>query len=84
MEGIFNLPTHLVPGSYRVDLSVVKDGRVVSQEMCPLKVVMVGFPAGIFNLAREHALAYGFLAAGIAILAGFLVGFLFQFFGKSK
>ncbi len=84
VEGVFDLPTHLAQGHYRIDLSVVKDGRVVSQEMRPLKVVMVGFPAGIFSLARNHALLYGFLAAGVAILAGFLVGLLFQLFGKPE
>jgi len=44
----------------------------------------VGFPAAIFELAHKHALTYGILAAGIAILSGFLVGLIFQFMGKSE
>ena len=83
MEGVFNLPTRLARGNYHVTLSVVKDGRVVSKEMRPVKVELVGFPAAIFELAHKHALAYGVLAAGIAILSGFLVGLIFQFMGKS-
>jgi hypothetical protein len=62
----------------------VKDGQVVSKEMRSLMVELVGFPAAIFELAHKHALTYGILAAGIAILSGFLVGLIFQFMGKSE
>jgi len=65
-----------------VTLSVVKDGQVVSKEIRPFKVELVGFPAAVFALAHKHALTYGILAAGIAILSGFLVGLVFQFMGK--
>ena len=84
VEGAFNLPTHLACGNYHVALSVVKDGRVLSKEMRPLKVELAGFPAAVFELAHKHALAYGILAAGIAILSGFLVGLLFHFIGKPE
>jgi hypothetical protein len=84
VEGVFNLPTRLAPGKYHVTLSVVKDGRVVSKEMRPLKVELVGFPAAVFDLAHKHALTYGILAAGIAVLSGFLVGLIFQFIGKNE
>jgi hypothetical protein len=63
---------------------VVKDGRVLSKEMRPLKVKLAGFPAAVFELAHRHALAYGILAASIAILSGFLVGLLFHFIGKPE
>ena len=82
VEGVFNLPSHLPRGNYRVALSVIKEGRVVSKEIRPLKVALVGFPSAIFELAHRHALAYGILAAGLAILSGFLVGLIFQFIGK--
>ena len=84
VEGVFTLPTHLAQGDYRVAVSVVKDGRVVSQQMRPLKVELAGFSDTIFRLAHQHSLAYGFLAAGIAVSAGFLVGLIFQFFGKPE
>ncbi len=83
VEGVFNLPSRLPQGNYHVTLSVVKDGLVVSKEMRPFKVELAGFPAAIFELAHRHAVAYGILAAGIAILSGFLVGLIFQFMGKS-
>ena len=82
VEGVFNLPTRLVPGKYHVTLSVVKNGRVVSKETRLFKVELAGFPAAVFELAHKHALTYGILAAGIAILSGFLVGLIFQFMGK--
>jgi len=84
VEGIFNLPTHLAQGNYQLVLSVVKDGRVVKRETRPVKVELAGFPATIFHLAHQHAVTYGILAAGIAILSGFLVGLIFQFIGKPK
>lgn len=84
VEGVFNLPTHLGQGNFHLTLSVVKNGRVVSREMRPVKVELAGFPATIFQLAQTHAVIYGILAAGIAILSGFLVGLIFQFIGKSK
>ena len=84
VEGVFNLPTRLPQGNYHVALSVLKEGRVVSKEMRPLKVELVGFPAAVLELAHKHALAYGILAAGIAILSGFLVGLVFQYIGKKE
>ncbi|MBW2707941.1 MAG: TIGR02186 family protein [Deltaproteobacteria bacterium] len=84
VKGVFDLPAHWVQGDYRVDLSVVKDGRVLSKEKRSLKVALVGFPSAIFELAHKHALTYGLLAAGIAILSGFLVGLIFQLIGKKE
>ena len=84
VKGVFNLPSRLPRGDYHVVLSVVKDGRVVSKEIRPLKVALVGFPSAIFELAHKHPLAYGILAAGIAILSGFLVVLIFQFIGKKE
>lgn len=82
VEGVFNLPSRLPRGNYQVVLSVVKNGRVVSTEIRPLKVALAGFPSAVFQLSRKHPLAYGVLAAGIAILTGFLVGLIFQFIRK--
>ncbi|MCP4577063.1 MAG: hypothetical protein GY846_12350 [Deltaproteobacteria bacterium] len=84
VEGVFKLPSRLPRGDYHVVLSAVKDGRMVSQEIQMLKVALVGFPSAIFQLAHKHALAYGILSAGIAILSGFLVGLIFQFIGKNE
>lgn len=84
VEGVFNLPSRSPRGDYHVILSVVKDGRVVKKEKQSLKVQLVGFPSAIFQLAHKHPLAYGILAAGIAIFSGFLVGLIFQFMGKKE
>jgi Putative transmembrane protein (Alph_Pro_TM) len=84
VEGVFNLPSRLPRGNYHVALSIVKDGRVVQKEIQPLRVALVGFPSEIFELAHKHPLAYGILAAGIAVLGGFLVGLIFQFIGKNE
>ncbi len=84
VKGDFDLPARVAQGRYRVTLSVVKNGRVISRETKPLTIELAGFPAAVFHLAHKHPLAYGILAAVVAILGGFFVGLVFQMIGKSK
>jgi len=74
----FPLPTNTRPGAYKVCLSAIQDGRVVSHTCTDLKVEMVGFPALLTSLAYQHGVAYGVLAVVIAIVTGFAMGFLFK------
>ena len=74
----FPLPTNTRPGDYKVCLSVIQDGRVVSHDCADLTVTLVGFPAWLATLAYQHGAAYGVLAVVIAIVAGFAMGFLFK------
>jgi uncharacterized protein (TIGR02186 family) len=74
----FPLPTNTRPGTYKVCLSVIQDGRVVSHNCADLTVTMVGFPAWLASLAYQHGAAYGVLAVVIAIVTGFAMGFLFK------
>jgi hypothetical protein len=74
----FPLPTNTRPGTYKVCLSVIQDGRVVSRDCTDLTVAMVGFPAFLASLAYQHGAAYGVLAVVIAIVTGFAMGFLFK------
>jgi hypothetical protein len=41
-------------------------------------VHMVGFPEFLMSMAYQHALMYGILAVVVAILTGFLMGYLFK------
>lgn len=82
LAGTFLLPAKVPPGNYRVRLSVVKDGRVLEQKNEELEVKMVGFPALLAALAYEHGSFYGVVAVVIAIVAGFIMGFLFK--GKAE
>lgn len=74
----FFLPTNTKPGTYKVVLSVITDGKVVSSATTELTVAMVGFPALLADLAYQHGAAYGIIAVVIAIVTGFAMGFLFK------
>jgi hypothetical protein len=74
----FDLPANTRPGVYKVCLSVIQDGRVVSHTCTDLTVAMVGFPALLASLAYQHGATYGVVAVVIAIVAGFAMGFLFK------
>ena len=78
MTASFPLPTNTRPGTYKVCLSVIQDGKVVSHTCTDLTVEMVGFPALLASLAYQHGAAYGVLAVVIAIVTGFAMGFLFK------
>lgn len=78
VTGTFSLPTITKPGVYKVCLSVVENGKVVSRTCTDLTVAMVGFPALLASLAYQHGAAYGVLAVIIAIVVGFAMGFVFK------
>ncbi len=77
IEGNINLPSNIAPGTYQVVLSVVKDEKLLEQEITEFTVEMKGLPKLLSSLAFEHALLYGSLAVIIAIVCGFLMGFVF-------
>ncbi len=81
VQGSFELPSNVPPGSYQVSLSVTEKGQLLFRESVPLKVVMVGFPKFIFFMAKKHAVVYGLFAIAIAAMAGLAVGLVFA---KSK
>jgi hypothetical protein len=78
IKGRFLLPTITKPGTYKVSLSVIQAGKVVSSTSTDLKVEMVGFPAVLASLAYSHGATYGVLAVVIAIVTGFAMGFIFK------
>jgi hypothetical protein len=78
VAGTFFMPTNTKPGTYKVVLSVIAEGKVVSSASTDLKVEMVGFPALLANLAFQHGATYGIIAVVIAIVTGFAMGFLFK------
>ncbi len=78
VEGSFNIPAKVTPGNYSLRLSVIQNGQVVSQKFADFKVMKIGFPALLSSLAYQHGALYGILAVVIALVAGFLMGFLFK------
>jgi len=82
VRGMIPLPAKVSPGKYQVRLSAVQDGRLLQQQESRLEVRMVGFPAMLADLAYQQGALYGILAVVIAIVTGFLMGFLFK--GKTE
>jgi hypothetical protein len=78
VQGTFLMPTNTRPGTYKLLLSVIADGKVVSSGSTDLTVAMVGFPALLATLAFQHGATYGVIAVVIAIVTGFAMGFLFK------
>jgi uncharacterized protein (TIGR02186 family) len=72
------LPPAVIPGPYRVDILVVRDGQVIASRDLPLTVVRAGTSAEIRRLARDQPLAYGIAAVLLAALAGWLGSVLFR------
>jgi uncharacterized protein (TIGR02186 family) len=82
IHGAFLLPAKVPPGSYAVRLTVLQEGRELTQKNSDLAVRVVGFPAMLATLAYQHGALYGTVAVVIAIVTGFLMGFLFK--GKAE
>ena len=78
VTGKFWLPSNVRPDTYKVCLAAVLDGKATEQQCADLVVKMVGFPALLMSLAYQHAALYGILAVVIAILTGFIMGYLFK------
>ncbi len=82
VKGAIALPAKVPAGNYRVRLSAVLHGSLLSQRDAPLEVKMVGFPAMLMKLAYQQGALYGILAVVIAIVTGFIMGILFK--GKTE
>jgi uncharacterized protein (TIGR02186 family) len=71
-------PANAPIGTYSVQALLVRDGEVVSAQITPLIVSKVGFEAGVFDVAHQHAFLYGILAILIAIVAGWVANLMFR------
>jgi uncharacterized protein (TIGR02186 family) len=78
VEGQLMLPSNIAPGKYNILLSVLNSGKLVDQTSCELPVDMTGLPGILGSLAYQHAILYGLCAVIIAIVTGFVMGFLFK------
>jgi hypothetical protein len=77
VEGELMLPSNIAPGNYRIVLSVLNSGKLVEQKSVDFPIDMTGLPGFLSFLAYHHAALYGLAAVLIAIVTGFVMGFLF-------
>lgn len=76
------IPSSLKPGSYQVCLTTIANNEEPKKQCQELKAVMVGFPALIAYLAYQRSILYGVIAVIIAIITGFIMGYVFRKSGK--
>lgn len=69
-------PSTLPVGTYEVRIYQVHDGRIASAVTKPLTVVKTGLSARISEFARKQDALYGVLAIGLALLAGWIGGWV--------
>ncbi len=74
----FPLPATIPIGDYAVEAYLFVDGAIVAHAAKPLGVRQTGFGAAVFRFAHDYPLAYGFLAIAVALMAGWLGGFVFR------
>ena len=74
MEFPANVPT----GTYKVEVYLLRDGRVVSAQTTPLIVGKIGLEADIFDFAHNYAALYGVIAILVALVAGWLAHVAFR------
>jgi hypothetical protein len=77
IEGKIRLPGKISPGNYQICLYVLNAGALTEKTCIDFPVTMEGLPAILASLAYRHETAYGLLAVFIAIVTGFVTGFVF-------
>jgi len=78
VEGRLAFPSNIAPGTYRVELSVFRNGAVLEKKSADLRIDMAGLPGLLGSLAYRHATLYGLIAVLIALVTGFVMGVLFK------
>lgn len=78
VEGTLMVPSNVAPGTYTVSLSVLNSGKPIDRQSVKFPVGMKGLPALLASLAHRNAALYGLLAVVIAIVTGFVMGYVFK------
>lgn len=78
LSGVLRIPAKIAPGTYKCCLSVIDKGSVVEHKCLDLSVSMRGLPDMLSSLARQHGIMYGLSAVFIALVTGFVIGFVFK------
>ncbi len=75
---LVTFPANVPTGAYVVDVYQIVDGAIVSKTTTPLRVSKIGFEAGVFDFAHASPGLYGLIAIVVALVAGWLAGFIFR------
>lgn len=71
-------PATVPVGTYRAEVYLVRDDRVIAAQATPLFVMKRGLEQTLYQFAQEQRLAYGILIVIIAIFVGWALSTLLQ------
>ncbi len=71
-------PANVPTGVYKVEVYLLRKGAVVGAQTTPLVVSKAGIGAEVYEFAHRNSALYGIMAVAIALLAGWLAGFVFR------
>jgi uncharacterized protein (TIGR02186 family) len=72
------LPANVPPGSYTVEVLLVRNNQVIAAQTTPMFVSKTGIGAEVYDFAHRQAAVYGLLAVLIAVTAGWAAGTIFR------
>lgn len=72
------LPATVQTGDYRVEVMLVREGRILARQELNFRVERVGTAASISDVARQEPLIYGVLCILLAAFAGWMGSVLFR------
>ena len=72
------LPANVPPGSYTVEVLLVRNSQVIAAQTTPMFVSKTGIGADVYDFAHRHAAVYGLVAVLIAVTAGWAAGAVFR------
>lgn len=74
----FYLPANVPPGTYTVEVLLVRKNQVIAAQSTPMVVTKTGIGADVYYFAHNHAAVYGLLAVLIAVSTGWAAGTIFR------
>jgi uncharacterized protein (TIGR02186 family) len=72
------LPANVPPGSYTVEVLLVRNRQVIAAQTTPMFVSKTGIGADVYDFAHRYAAVYGLLAVVMAATAGWAAGAVFR------
>ncbi|MEE8085042.1 MAG: TIGR02186 family protein [Alphaproteobacteria bacterium] len=77
-RSLVEFPANVPTGTYKVEVYLLRDGRMISAQTTPLIVGKIGLQAEIFDFAYNHSALYGMIAILVALMAGWLAHVAFR------
>jgi len=73
-----SFPATVAVGTYRAEVYLIRDDRVIAAQSTPLFVDKQGLEQEVFDYSRREPAVYGFIAVLLAVAAGWLAALLFR------